>query len=161
MQNARGEKKGPGMARQRAGRGGMTARSVASRLHSLAIHLLRRVRQTDGQSGLTGARASALSVLVFGGDRSIGELAVAEQVAAPTMTRLVAGLEADGYVKRTRAREDRRTIIVSATGRGRKALELARGLRVAQVESILARLSAAETALVAEAVSLLERAMER
>lgn len=149
------------MPRKRGANDGIAAASVASRLHSLAIHLLRRVRQTDAQSGLSGARASALSVLVFGGDRSIGDLANAEQVAAPTMTRLVAGLEAEGYVKRTRAREDRRTVIVSATARGRQALELARGLRVAQVESILARLNADESARVAEAVSLLERAMER
>lgn len=149
------------MPRKRAANGGTVAASMASRLHSLAIHLLRRVRHTDAQSGLSGARASALSVLVFGGDRSIGDLAVAEQVAAPTMTRLVAGLEADGYVKRTRAREDRRTVIVSATARGRQALELARGLRVAQVQAILARLSPEEAARVAEAVSLLERVMER
>jgi DNA-binding MarR family transcriptional regulator len=135
--------------------------SVASRLHSLAIHLLRRVRQTDAQSGLSGARASALSVLVFGGERTIGELAMAEEVAAPTMTRLVAGLEAEGHVKRTRAREDRRTVIVRATARGIRALEVARGLRVAQVEAILARLTAEENATVAEAVTLLERAMDR
>jgi DNA-binding MarR family transcriptional regulator len=98
---------------------------------------------------------------VFGGDRTIGDLAVAEQVAAPTMTRLVAGLEAEGYVKRTRAREDRRTVIVSVTSRGRRALELARGLRVEQVEAILEGLTPAEVATVTEAVVLLERALER
>jgi DNA-binding MarR family transcriptional regulator len=135
--------------------------TIASRLHSLAIHLLRRVRHTDVESGLSSARASALSVLVFGGDRTIGDLAVAEQVAAPTMTRLVAGLEAEGYVKRTRAREDRRAVIVSVTSRGRRALELARGLRVEQVEAILEGLTPAEAATVTEAVVLLERALER
>jgi DNA-binding MarR family transcriptional regulator len=100
-------------------------------------------------------------VLVFGGERTIGELAIVEEVAAPTMTRLVAGLEAEGHVKRTRAREDRRTVIVRATARGIRALEVARGLRVAQVEAIMARLTPEENATVAEAVTLLERAMDR
>jgi DNA-binding MarR family transcriptional regulator len=140
--------------------GSTEARDTATRLHSLAIHLLRRVRQTDARSGLSGARASALSVLVFGGPRTIGELAAAEQVAAPTMTRLVAGLEADGHAKRIPDRSDRRVVIVRATARGRRALERARRLRVEQVGALLAEMAPAERAVVAEAVSVLERAME-
>lgn len=135
-------------------------RELADRLHSLAIHLLRRVRQTDAQMGLTGARASALSVLVFGGERTIGELATVEQVAAPTMTRLVGGLEAEGYARRISDMRDRRVVIVRATARGRRALERGRALRVVQVEAILSELSGKERALVAEAVESLERAMQ-
>ena len=58
-------------------------RSVADRLHSAAIRLLRRLRREDDAMGLTAARASALSVLVFGGRPiTLGALAQAEQVSA-------------------------------------------------------------------------------
>ena len=78
-----------------------SARAVADRLHSAAIHLLRRLRSEDAASGLTAPRLSALSVLVFGGPRSIGDLAAAEQVRPPTISRLVRELERDGLVTRT------------------------------------------------------------
>jgi hypothetical protein len=64
-------------------------REAADRIHSAAIHLLRRVREVDTKTmGLSPARASALSVLVFGGARSLTELAEAERVTAATMSRL-------------------------------------------------------------------------
>src|SRR5204863_2334816 len=66
---------------------------TADRLHSAAIHLLRRLRVRDRESGVGPAQLSALSVLVLGGGpRSLGELAEAEQVRPPTMSRIVAGL---------------------------------------------------------------------
>ena len=65
---------------------------VADGLHSAAIHLLRRVRKQDVATGEGPARLSALSVLVFGGPKALGELAAAEQVKPPTMSRMVAGL---------------------------------------------------------------------
>src|SRR5437870_5061511 len=71
-------------------------RSLADRLHSAAIHLLRRLRRHDAAMGLSAARASALSVIVFGGPVTIGHLARAEQVSAPTITRLVLAMERDG-----------------------------------------------------------------
>src|SRR3954463_14052103 len=65
---------------------------LADRLHSTAIHLLRRVRKQDVAIGQGPARLSALSVLVFGGPKTLGELAAAEQVKPPTMSRIVAGV---------------------------------------------------------------------
>ena len=62
-------------------------------LHSAAIHLLRRVRKQDAATGEGPARLSALSVLVFGGPMTLGQLAAAEQVKPPTMSRIVTGLE--------------------------------------------------------------------
>ena len=64
-------------------------RSVADRLHSAAIHLLRRVRKQDTVLAEAPARLSALSVLVFAGPMTLGQLAAAEQVKPPTMTRIV------------------------------------------------------------------------
>jgi len=62
---------------------------LADRLHSAAIHVLRRVAREDTASGLGGPALSALSVVVFGGPLSLGKLAEAEQVTPPTMTRTV------------------------------------------------------------------------
>ena len=69
-----------------------SADAVADRLHSAAIHLLRRLRREDDASGQSAPRLSALSVLVFGGPQTIGALAAAEQVRVPTMSRVVAAL---------------------------------------------------------------------
>jgi DNA-binding MarR family transcriptional regulator len=130
---------------------------TAARLHRAAIRLLRQVRQTDAASGLTPARASVLSVLVFGGERTLGELAQVEMVTAPTMTRLVRGLESDGYVVRQADARDGRVTRVRATAKGRRVLESARRRRVEQVTALLSRLNEAEVATVRDTVLLLER----
>ena len=96
---------------------------MADRLHSAAIHLLRRLRKQDEAAGLGAARLSALSVVVFGGPLTLGELAAAEQVRPPTMTRIVAGLEEAGLVARETDARDRRVVRVTATGRGRRLME--------------------------------------
>ncbi len=130
---------------------------LAARLHSVAIHLLRRVRRTDTLMGLSPARASVLSVLVFGGPRTIGELAELEQVRPPTMTRLVTGLETDGYAVRKSDVRDGRVVVVRATAKGRRILERGRDLRVTQIERMLASLSPAESTALTKAVTALER----
>src|SRR5436189_5059793 len=84
--------------------------TVADRLHSAAIRLLRRLRREDEAMGLTPARASALSIMVFGGPVTMGSLAKAEQVTAPTATRLVVGMERDGLVRREDDEQDGRVV---------------------------------------------------
>lgn len=130
---------------------------IASRLHSAAIHLLRRVRRVDEGSGLSAARLSALSVLVFGGPRTVGELAAAEQVTAPTMSRLVSGLERDGLAVRSPHPSDGRSVVVGATDTGRRALELGRERRVTELEGLLDALSVEELDLLDRAADLVER----
>src|SRR5204862_6890077 len=101
---------------------------IADRLHSAAIHLLRRVRVRDRESGIGPAQLSALSVLVFGGPRSLGELADAEQVRPPTMSRIVAGLERAGLIRR-HATEDGRRVRLEASAKARKIPEAGRPRR--------------------------------
>jgi DNA-binding MarR family transcriptional regulator len=132
-------------------------RSAADRLHSAAIHLLRLVRSVDAQSGLTAARLSVLSVLVFGGDRRITELASAEQVQPPTMSRLIDGLERDGFVHRRSEPNDARAARVRATAKGRAALESARGRRVDALEGLLRQLTTEQVATLAAASEIIER----
>lgn len=136
-----------------------TDRTVADRLHSLAIHLLRFARADDTASGLSAARLSTLSVLVFGGSRTVTELAAAEQVAAPTMTRLLQGLERDGYVRRRRDGGDGRIVHVTVTAKGRRALHAGRRARVRRLERVTEQLSETEAAAVAGAITLLDAAL--
>lgn len=111
---------------------------VADRLHSVAIHVLRHAREADRTSGLGPARLSALSVLVYGGPCTLGELADAEQVSAPTMTRIVQGLEAEGLADRKASPDDARSFIVRPTRKGEQALARARAARLARIEALLA-----------------------
>ncbi len=139
-----------------AGNSAAAAEALAQRLHGAAIHLLRRLRAEDVASGLTAPRASALSVLVFAGPRSIGELAAAEQVRPPTISRLVQELERDGLVRREADSEDARVQRVHATTAGEALLHAGRARRVARLAESLAALSAADRRLLERAAPLLE-----
>jgi DNA-binding MarR family transcriptional regulator len=137
-------------------------RSVADRLHSAAIHLLRRLRREDEAMGLTAARASALSVLVFGGRPvTLGALAQAEQVSAPTVTRLIVGMERDGLVRREPDRHDGRVAWLHATTKGARLLHAGRRRRVAALEADMATLAPAARATLAAASDILERMLRQ
>jgi DNA-binding MarR family transcriptional regulator len=129
---------------------------VADRLHSAAIHLLRRAAEEDKAAGLSRARLSALSVVVFRGPLTLGELAAAESVRSATMTGIVNGLERDGLVRRRPHGTDRRAVQVEATAAGRRLLERARGKRLELVASTLADVSDAELDVLERAAGLLE-----
>jgi DNA-binding MarR family transcriptional regulator len=132
---------------------------AADRFHSAAIHALRHVRREDPATGLSAARLSALSVLVFGGPRTLGELAAAEHVRPATMTRIVQALEAEGLVRRESDPDDGRVTRLHATAKGERVLWRGRELRVARLAELLARLSADEVAHVRKAADLVERAL--
>jgi DNA-binding MarR family transcriptional regulator len=133
---------------------------LAFRLHSAALHLMRRIRREDEVSGLSGPRMSALSTVVFGGPRTIGEMARMEQVSAPTMTRLVAGLERDGFVRRAPSPADARAVVVEATPKGRRVLEEGRSRRVEFLASRLRALPARDRAALSRAADLMHEMYE-
>jgi len=134
---------------------------VADRLHSAAIHLLRRLRQRDLETGVGPAQLSALSVLVFAGPRTLGELARAEQVRPPTMTRIVAGLERAGLLRRERDATDRRVARVRATPKGVRVMQAGRRRRIETLASQLRRLDARTVETLGRAASILENLFER
>src|ERR1700752_3289409 len=103
---------------------------LADRLHSIAIHLLRRVRKQDASTGEGPARLSALSVLVFGGPMTLGQLAAAEQVRPPTMTRIVTGLEHSQLAERFADAADARRVKIRATPKGTRLLQKSRQRRI-------------------------------
>jgi DNA-binding MarR family transcriptional regulator len=134
---------------------------VADRLHSAAIHLLRHARKQDVLARQGPARLSALSVLVFGGPMALGQLAVAEQVKAPTMSRIVAGLKRSGLAKIETDAKDARRIRVTATAKGKRLLQQARERRVRLVAETLGGLSGAELETLQRAAELMERVVRR
>jgi DNA-binding MarR family transcriptional regulator len=98
-------------------------------------------------------------VLVFGGPRTLGELAAAEQVRPPTMTRIVQALEVRGLLRREHDADDGRVHRLQATALGRRVMQRGRRRRVANLAELLARLSPDDVARVREAAELVERAL--
>jgi len=131
--------------------------AVADRLHSAALHLLRRLRTEDDALGISPPRLSALSVVVFAGPIGIGALAAAEGVAAPTMTRLVDGLEKDGLVRRRPDPADARGVLVEPTATGKRILTKGRRQRVRTLAEGLAGLTSEELADIRRGAELIER----
>jgi DNA-binding MarR family transcriptional regulator len=134
---------------------------VADRLHSAAIHLLRRVRKQDAAMGEGPARLSALSVLVFGGPMTLGQLATAEQVKPPTMTRIVTGLEHSRLAERVTDPQDARRVRIRATAKGTRLLQQGRKRRIDYLADQLKDLTGIELQILANAAAILEKVLER
>ena len=130
---------------------------VADALHSAAIHLLRGVRKEDERAGVGPARLSALSVLVFVGPARLTDLARIEQVKPPTMTKVIAGLEAGGLVRRRADASDARAVRLEATPRGTKLLQEGRRRRVERLAAALQPLAPEEVDVLARAAAIIER----
>jgi len=135
----------------------LNAIELADRVHSATIHVLRYLRTEDDALGLSAPKLSALSVLVFRGPLSVGDLAAAEQVTAATTSRLVSELEAADLAQRSMDPGDARVRRVSATERGERLLKEGRGRRVARLAKAMERLSAEDREVLERAAALLER----
>jgi DNA-binding MarR family transcriptional regulator len=136
------------------------AADLADGLHSTAIRLLRLVRVQDAAGGIAPARLSALSVIVFGGPVSLRDLARAEQVRPPTMSRIVDALEGDGLAHRQVNQQDRRAVLIEATEKGTTLLKQARKRRVKFLASYLSRLASSELSDIERAVRAIQKALQ-
>ncbi|HEU5234925.1 MAG TPA: MarR family transcriptional regulator [Terriglobales bacterium] len=129
---------------------------VADALHSAAIHLLRRLRVQDLASGIGPAKLSALSVLVFSRRAlSLAELAGAEQVKNPTMSRLVAAMERDGLVSVMASKEDARAMQIRPTRKGERLLLAGKERRVNSLAKVLQDLNESELSQLEQSIGLL------
>lgn len=133
-----------------------TTEELADHLHSVSIHVLRRVRREDDRSGLSSPQLSALSVIVFAGPVTLSQLAAAEHVRPPTMTRVIDSLEREHLVRRTRDTTDKRMWFIAATAAGEALLHEGRKRRVAVLTSLLGRIGKSERKTVRDGVALLE-----
>jgi DNA-binding MarR family transcriptional regulator len=134
--------------------------AAADRLHSAAIHLLRRVRKQDAASGVGPAQLSALSVLVFAGPKTLGELAAAEQVKPPTMSRIAAGLKRSRLIEITRDPLDGRRMSIRATAKGTRLLQQGRQRRIEYLAAHLDSLNSSDLAQLGAALDILKRLLD-
>jgi DNA-binding MarR family transcriptional regulator len=137
--------------------GDAQALDAADRLHSAAIHLLRRLRIRDRDSGVGPAQLSALSVLVFAGRKSLAELAEAEQVKPPTMSRIVAGLVRARLAKAHTNKQDRRAVVIQATQKGIRIMQEGRRRRVETLADAVRALPSDEIFRLQNAAEVMER----
>jgi DNA-binding MarR family transcriptional regulator len=139
---------------------GFSAELLADRLHSAAIHLLRRLRRTDPMTGVSAAQLSVLSVLLSG-PRTIGDLAAAEQVQPPTMSRLIRQMEGDGLVQRQRDGQDQRVVWIAWTDVGQDVLARGRELRVSALTRAIAELTPAERKALAAGMRVVDKLLQQ
>lgn len=135
------------------------ASELAARLAGISTVLQRHLSRTDTGEGLTRARLSALALLVLGGPRTLGDLAAAEHVRPPTMTRLVHAMEADGLVARDKNPDDGRSVVIRATPRGVAQLEHGRTRQIAPLAEAISDLDRGERQQLAEAADVLGRVL--
>jgi len=132
--------------------------AVAERLHAAAIRLIRRARVADAETKVSPPKLSALSVLAFLGPKSLSQLAEAEHVSAPTMSKLVADLASEGLVAKRADHADRRCVQIHVTSRGRALMEERRRRRLAILRQRFADFTPAELRTLSEAAELIMRA---
>lgn len=131
--------------------------ALSSALRISVMRLARRLRAQRTDASLSLTQLSTLATLDRHGALSPGELAAHEKVQPPSMTRVVAALEQQGFVERQPHVTDRRQVVVSLTERGRALLREDRRRRDAWLSRRLQELSEEERALLRAAAPVLER----
>src|SRR4029077_7148548 len=128
---------------------------AASRLRLAVMRLSRRLRQ-HAPGGITPSQLCALPTIVAEGRITLSQLAVAERVQPPSITRVVDVLVTDGFATRTQSEEDRRVAWVEPTPSGRAPVGAVRRQRDADLAQRLATLSREDVAVLSRAAELLE-----
>jgi DNA-binding MarR family transcriptional regulator len=137
----------------------MTAASnseLGSQLRLSVLRLSRRLRQ-EAVGEITPSQLSALSVLARRGEMTLGELAAIERIAPPSMTRIAARLESNGWLERRADASDRRIARVAVSVAGRAVIDETRSRRDAYLSSRLQDFTEDERVLLEGVVPLLER----
>jgi DNA-binding MarR family transcriptional regulator len=134
----------------------LTEADIAARLRLSATRLARRMRQ-EAATGLSPSQLSALAVVHARGPLTLGELAEVEQVAPPTVSKVVAKLEADGLLERQVDPADKRVSLVQVTKAGAQLHDETKRRRTTWLTGRIRELSAEEQARLAGALDLLDR----
>lgn len=126
---------------------------TAARLRLVVMRLARRLRQ-QAESDASPTMLSAMATIERG-SLTLGELAEAERVQPPTMTRVVARLEELGLISRVPDPQDKRVARVSLSAEGRKLIARNRSRKTAYLAKRLRATNVAEADL-SKAVEILE-----
>lgn len=106
---------------------------------------------------MTPSQLSALSAVAKRGEVTLGELAAIERIAPPSMTRIAARLEDQGWLERHVDSSDRRVARVAVSPAGQALLDETRTRRDAYLSARIRGFTEEECAALARAVPLLER----
>jgi DNA-binding MarR family transcriptional regulator len=137
------------------------ARTDAGLASELRLSVMRLRRRLAGErhpdNPLSMGAMAVLGCLYRNGDLTVGELATAERVQPPSMTRAVNALEERGYVARRAHETDGRQVVVGLTEQGRTTLRADRARRDAWLARRLRELSADDRDTLRRAAPILER----
>jgi DNA-binding MarR family transcriptional regulator len=135
-----------------------TDSGLAASLRVSVARLHRRLRTEHAEDvGVSFGALAVLGLLRREGDQTIGQLAAAERVRPPSMTRTVSCLESEGLVQRRAHPTDGRQVVISLTGQGEELLAAERRRRDAWLARRLRELTPDERAALRQAAPILER----
>ncbi len=134
----------------------LTEAEIAARLRLSATRLARRMRQ-ESATGLSPSQHSALAVVHARGPLTLGELAEVEQVAPPTISKVVAKLEADGLLERQADPADKRVSLVQVTKAGAQLHDESKRRRTTWLTARIRQLPPEDQARLADALDVLDR----
>jgi DNA-binding MarR family transcriptional regulator len=137
-----------------------TISELAATLRPSLLRLTRMVRNQRVDMSITLTQLSAMATLWKQGPMSAGELAAAERVQPPSMTKVLANLEERGLIRRDAHPTDRRQAIVSITDAGVALLDEERKSRDAWLSQQLAKLTPDERAAIRNVVPVLDKLAE-
>ena len=129
---------------------------LAGQLRLSVMRLARRLRQ-QAPEGITPSQLSALAVLESRGPMTLGELAAAERVSPPTMTRIASAIEESGLVARAADEADRRRSVMRLTSEGRALIRNSRRRKTAYLAARFQKLDADELETLERAAALMDR----
>lgn len=128
---------------------------LAAELRVAVMKTSRRLRLESSSETLTPAQYSVLAALRKQ-KHTIGELAQREQIAAPSMTRIIKNLSEAGWVTRAASPHDARQVHIEISDAGTRIFMEARGQRTAWLARGIEQLSATDRTVLARAAVLLQ-----
>ncbi|MEA2646085.1 MAG: hypothetical protein QOE92_1168 [Chloroflexota bacterium] len=131
----------------------------AARLRNAVTRLARRLRQ-HSSAGITPSQLAVLGGLRRSGPLPLNELAAAESVSAPSISRIVRALEEQGLVTRVAVEDDRRSSLVGLTPRARRILDTIRHQRAAWLAERTQALTPRQVADLGRGVAAIEALLE-
>lgn len=132
---------------------------AVARLRLAVMRLARRLRQ-QADPGVTPSMLSAMASIEYRGPITLGELAEAERVQPPTMTKIVGRLLDAGLIDRVPDPDDRRVTRVTLSAEGRRFIHRARTAKNAYLAKRIARLDPADVVALMRATDAIERLLE-
>ncbi|MCA2190033.1 MarR family transcriptional regulator [Nonomuraea cavernae] len=119
--------------------------------------LNRRLRRQAAVHSLTPTQFATLAAVERHSGITPGELAELEKVQPPSMTRVVAALEARGLLSRSPHPTDRRQVTVTVTEEAQRLLKEERRRKEAWLTRQLKELTPQERAILRQAAPILEK----